>query len=1016
MAQTGAMTTEGASDRYPKMRTSGLGSGGKRQTSRRKRAVTRQLGAKKKRKGLLPDYESEEPIQPVRPGQNNTDVFEQLRPDLSGADLVTLNDLQIGNSSQHFQDYLEDIFSENRPKDATYATKAINIVKQLSEIYGTGRLWADAGDIENYVTFGIDEDEIWEDLYEEEEEDPESEFADISNPTGPRWDRQWSRVAIELDCVNELKGLYIRAKRVAQVPAVGEDLSITIDDIADRSTNRYLSELESLIKNYEWRATVSRWESYKNLFHNTEDSAGQLAAQLEMKLTEMDQAYQSASKDVDPREEFWNVAWEWLSKKAKNEIQNRKAETMRAKNRFDDLFALVMTLQNERQLVRAPAWPEKMSVEAYCEEISKTIDDHRKRSLRDARKAWEHAIAVNKALENHERVSELERGLEEIEWRVESGGQPFTIKDWDNSDLPEFVPASKDPAEMAQAIGVDSDRAAFPEQGTWEFSNMLGSGTYGNVSLWTRKDESGSITGRTAIKEAYLGPRPGKSKDSWNNARFWCHPMSIRYPMEAGIMRRLNDLQHSESIVQNLAYASYDAKKMFRLYLEFCEHGDLNELIKAYAKAEHPIPVRVLWSIFESLAAALCLMETGHLPTLTLPPNPWTPILHLDIKPHNIFLKQRKPPTTSWPNTPQTVLGDFGLAQQSTKPIGPGQGTRGYRSPEQQLYDDAHPRSGEKLVTTKSDVWVVGRVMLTLMERETRNQNLLDFTFDDAEDVPRIDPEVYEYYTQRDARLVEVVILCLLKDPRNRVGSEQLFSLVREEVTRVRDGGWKMMEKEEGEVVSLGLVYEDVYEVRHERIGLEASISGLRSLTDSIHSQLREVRSVDGNQTGLFADLTHEVTASKTSLDAFNYKSSWLHTSPEQAALVKIDRLVILLANAVVLFDRFRSNLDEINAIHSAGEHEEEIDVGALVKQGKAGWTQLSDEQITTVANQLMQKGGFHTIPSKRIRKETTSTIQNQNTHPALLASGTKNRGGSAPTFSRTTAQTNRSYQSFTTS
>ncbi|KAF7191180.1 Serine/threonine-protein kinase KIN3 [Pseudocercospora fuligena] len=761
----------------------------------------------------LPDYESEEPVRPVRSRQYTADGFELLRPNLSGVDLMTLNDLQIGNSSRHLQDYVADILSEDRPKDATYATKAINLVKQLTEIYGRGRVWADAGDIENYVTFGIDENEIWEDLYEDGVDDPEDDTADISKPDGPRWDRQWSRVAIELDCVQEFKGLWVRAKRVAEVPALDEDLHITLDDVAGRSANRYLSDLEGKIKHYEWRATVHRWQVCKNFFHANEDSAGLLAAQLETKLAEMDQTYQSASEKVDPREEFWNVAWEWLSNKAESEVARRQAEIMRAKDRFDDLFALVLNLQNERQLVPPPAWQKNMSVEDYCEEVTEAIDDQRKRSLQEARTAWEHAIAVNKALENIERVSELERGLEELEWRVDKGGQPFSIQDWDNSDLPEFDQPPKDAAEMAQAIGFDGDRAAFVETGAWEFSNMLGSGGYGTVSLWTRKDDSGNITGRIAIKEAYLGPRPGKSKDQWNNARLWCHPMSVRYPLEAGIMRRLNDLEHSESVVRNLAYASYDAKKMFRLYMEYCEHGDLNELVKAYVNAGRHIPVSVLWSMFEALATALCLMENGRLPTLSsIQPESWTPIVHLDIKPHNIFLKQRKA-TEFWPETPQTVLGDFGLAQQYTEPIGPGQGTRGYRSPEQHVYDDDHPRSRDQMVGPKSDVWVVGRVMLTLMERETRTINIPDITFDDPEDVPSIKPAIYKYYDKRDPKLVQTVLMCLLKEPDTRIGSEQLFVLVHDEITKLSDGeqaAWKTMEKPEGEVMPLDLVYEDM--------------------------------------------------------------------------------------------------------------------------------------------------------------------------------------------------------------
>ncbi|KXT02540.1 hypothetical protein AC579_422 [Pseudocercospora musae] len=106
-----------------------------------------------------------------------------------------------------------------------------------------------------------------------------------------------------------------------------------------------------------------------------------------------------------------------------------------------------------------------------------------------------------------------------------------------------------------------------------------------------------------------------------------------------------------------------------------------------------------------------------------------------------------------------------------------------------------------------------------------------------------------------------------------------------------------------------GNVTYNVYEVRQERIGIEASISGLRSLTNSIHTSLCNLKPDHGVRSSTVAGLLNEVTFSKTSLDALNYKLSWLHNTPEQAALVKLDQLVILRANAIVLFDRSRTSL-----------------------------------------------------------------------------------------------------------
>lgn len=46
------------------------------------------------------------------------------------------------------------------------------------------------------------------------------------------------------------------------------------------------------------------------------------------------------------------------------------------------------------------------------------------------------------------------------------------------------------------------------------------------------------------------------------------------------------------------------------------------------------IPVRVLWSIFEGLASAVCLMHFGYLPPSSVDEN-FSPLMHRDIKPSN---------------------------------------------------------------------------------------------------------------------------------------------------------------------------------------------------------------------------------------------------------------------------------------------------------------------------------------------------------------------------------------------
>ena len=157
-------------------------------------------------------------------------------------------------------------------------------------------------------------------------------------------------------------------------------------------------------------------------------------------------------------------------------------------------------------------------------------------------------------------------------------------------------------------------------------------------------------------------------------------------PREAYMTKRLQGLDSlHHCIVRFLGNRVVASHKMYRIYMELCPFGDLKELIKShydisqcvdrngnrisgYAMQEaknayfwltrrRAIPENVLWSLFESLAAAACIMESGHLPDLP-PPKVWPKeIMHLDMKPANIFLSD--PREDTWPNYPTFKLGGF---------------------------------------------------------------------------------------------------------------------------------------------------------------------------------------------------------------------------------------------------------------------------------------------------------------------------------------------------------------------
>lgn len=171
---------------------------------------------------------------------------------------------------------------------------------------------------------------------------------------------------------------------------------------------------------------------------------------------------------------------------------------------------------------------------------------------------------------------------------------------------------------------------------------------------------------------------------------------------------------------------------MARIYMEYCPHSDLANLLGNHARYDKanghpmldedgaelpgvPIPRAALWSFFEDLAEAACSMAYGCNP---LDGNSvhehWQPIIHRDLKPENVFL------ALPVKDIPVLKLGDFGIAvpekyEALSNPMGMlGAGTKGWRAPEQALssggIEPIFPLS------SATNVWSIGRIMLALVE------------------------------------------------------------------------------------------------------------------------------------------------------------------------------------------------------------------------------------------------------------------------------------------------------------
>ncbi|MCJ1397942.1 hypothetical protein MMC11_001138 [Xylographa trunciseda] len=136
--------------------------------------------------------------------------------------------------------------------------------------------------------------------------------------------------------------------------------------------------------------------------------------------------------------------------------------------------------------------------------------------------------------------------------------------------------------------------------------------------------------------------------------------------------------------------------------MEFCDGGDLDRLSKFYRDKDELLPESFLWHVFLQGAEGLAYIHHGHGQT-DIPKHNWSPIIHLDIKPENIFLQWR-PGCDTTRDYPDLKIGDFGLSVvvnelRDEPPYVFHAGTHAWKPPEQPL------------VTMKTDVWSLGAVI-----------------------------------------------------------------------------------------------------------------------------------------------------------------------------------------------------------------------------------------------------------------------------------------------------------------
>lgn len=192
----------------------------------------------------------------------------------------------------------------------------------------------------------------------------------------------------------------------------------------------------------------------------------------------------------------------------------------------------------------------------------------------------------------------------------------------------------------------------------YDFGTQLGKGSFGTVFKIRRKSDR-----RTFVcKEIQLQSMSEKDREEAN------HEVRVLKKVSAGSKYIV---QYEDSFVE--------AKNMY-IIMEFCEHGDLSQYLKAQ-KNKH-VEESVVWKFLIQIGIGLHWLHSQR-------------ILHRDIKPLNVFLT----------SIDEVRLGDLGVARvlsHNTSFAKTFVGTPYYLSPE---------LCEEKPYNEKSDVWAYGCVV-----------------------------------------------------------------------------------------------------------------------------------------------------------------------------------------------------------------------------------------------------------------------------------------------------------------
>ncbi|KAF2179755.1 kinase-like protein, partial [Zopfia rhizophila CBS 207.26] len=230
----------------------------------------------------------------------------------------------------------------------------------------------------------------------------------------------------------------------------------------------------------------------------------------------------------------------------------------------------------------------------------------------------------------------------------------------------------------------------------------------------------------------------------------------------------LKQLRHPNIIAYSEHYYIKDLQTL-HLYMEYCENGDLKQVIDDLEDENQLAEEKFVWRVFSQIVSALYRCHYGEDPpppgrnalgldvNAKLRGSSGKPmILHRDLKPENIFLGANY----------SVKLGDFGLS----KILRPHELTSSYVGTS--LYMSPEIRGGRQY-TLHSDIWALGCTIYEMCVKEP------PFYPDDHDLTKKINAGKYQQIPDcYSSLLADVIACCLQVSPRNRPDTAQLMNLV----------------------------------------------------------------------------------------------------------------------------------------------------------------------------------------------------------------------------------------------